>query len=84
MDFRLICATHRDLKKLVEQGTFREDLFYRVNVVHLRVPPLRERPEDILWYAQRFLREVARKNLGPHKFLSPGARTGVAQSLVAG
>jgi DNA-binding NtrC family response regulator len=73
VDFRLICATHRDLKKLVEQGVFREDLFYRVNVVHLRVPPLRERPEDILWYARRFLREVTEQGGGAQKLLSPAA-----------
>ncbi len=84
VDFRLICATHRDLRKLVAQGTFREDLFYRVNVVHLRVPPLRERPEDILWYARRFLREVANQNAGPQKVLSPGAEKSLLNHLWPG
>ncbi len=59
VDIHLICATHQDLKTMVEQGAFREDLFYRIHLIHLRIPPLRERKEDILWLAQRFLEEYA-------------------------
>jgi DNA-binding NtrC family response regulator len=55
VDFRLVCATNRDLKELVQLGLFREDLFYRVNVIQIRIPPLRERPDDIAWFARRFL-----------------------------
>ena len=64
VDLRLLCATHRDLRALVEQGRFREDLYYRIHVVHLRVPPLRDRPEDVLWLAERFLEAHARQQVG--------------------
>ncbi|MBI5900512.1 MAG: sigma-54-dependent Fis family transcriptional regulator [Rhodocyclales bacterium] len=70
VDIRLVCATHHDLKAMVEQGRFREDLYYRIHVVHLHVPPLRERQEDILWLAARLLdahaaRGEARRSLSP-------------------
>ena len=55
----LVCATHRDLKQMVEQGSFREDLYYRIHVVHLHVPALRERRDDILWLARRLLQQAA-------------------------
>jgi len=55
VDIRLICATHQDLTRLVEEGRFREDLYYRIHVVHVRIPPLRDRPDDILWLARLFL-----------------------------
>jgi DNA-binding NtrC family response regulator len=56
-DVRIVCATKRDLEVLVEERAFREDLFYRVNTVLIELPPLRERPEDILLLAEHFLRE---------------------------
>ena len=59
VDVRIIAATNRDLRKLVDEGRFREDLFYRLNVVTIHVPPLRERAEDVPLLAQHFLRRAA-------------------------
>jgi len=60
VDFRLVCATHRDLPSMVRAGQFREDLFYRINVIAVHIPPLRERREDILWLADRMLDQLRR------------------------
>jgi two-component system response regulator HydG len=72
-DVRLIAATNRDLIKEIEAGRFREDLFYRLNVVTLHVPPLRERPEDIPLLAQDFLLRFAEKNHKTIKGFTPQA-----------
>ncbi len=56
-DFRVICATNRDLKSMVDNGTFREDLYYRLYVVNIFIPPLRERPEDIPVLVNHFIRK---------------------------
>lgn len=62
VDVRIIAATHRNVKNMVERGEFREDLFYRVNVVTVTIPPLRERKEDILPLIQFFLEQYNRRN----------------------
>ena len=73
VNVRLICATHRDLATMVEQGQFRKDLFYRINVINIRIPPLRERPDDIMWLAQRFLAEHAARRPAERKAFSRAA-----------
>jgi DNA-binding NtrC family response regulator len=62
VDVRIIAATNTDLKQAVEEGAFREDLFYRLNVIAIGLPPLRERREDILPLAQHFIRKYAAEN----------------------
>ncbi len=58
-DVRVIAATHQDLAANIELGSFREDLYHRINVIHINLPPLRERPEDIALLAEKFLARVA-------------------------
>jgi two-component system nitrogen regulation response regulator GlnG len=63
-DVRIIAATHRDLRNQIQQGLFREDLFYRLNVVPLRIPPLRERLEDTGDLVRHFLRQASKEGMG--------------------
>jgi len=71
VNVRVLAATSRDIRKMVENGTFREDLFYRLNVVTITLPPLRDRPDDIAILVEHFLKEIsANKHTAPKK-ISP-------------
>jgi len=77
VDVRLIAATNQDLQAEMEAGRFREDLYYRLNVVTLHVPPLRERPEDVPILTQHFLERFAEKNRKTIKGFTPKAMDGL-------
>ena len=74
VDIRLICATNTDLGKLVREGRFREDLYYRINTVHIELPPLRERRDDIIPLAMRFLNRYAEKYHRPLQGIDAAAQ----------
>ena len=73
VDARIIAATHRDLEAMVKRGTFREDLYFRLNVVQLRVPALRDRVDDVVPIAEHFLARLSRLYGEPAKGLAPDA-----------
>ena len=72
-DARIIAATNADLAGCIENGSFREDLFYRINVVSIDIPPLRERPEDIPLLASHFIRVLSGRKRKPIQGISPAA-----------
>ncbi len=74
VNIRLICATNMDLEQLVREGRFREDLYYRINTVHIALPPLRERREDIVPLAERFIGQFAEKYHRPLTGLDESAK----------
>jgi len=79
VDVRILSASHRDLAQLVAEGRFRQDLYFRINVITLRVPPLRERPEDIPELAAHILARLAERDGMPARRLSAGAATALQQ-----
>ena len=79
VDVRVIAATNRNLQEMVEQGNFREDLFFRLSVVTMTMPPLRERPRDILLLADHFLRIQAELYGEQKKEISPEAQTALCR-----
>ena len=79
IDIRLICATNRDIPQMVQDGTFREDLYYRINTMHLQLPPLRQRQDEILPLAERFMHTYAERYHRNVNALAPEAQ----QALLA-
>jgi transcriptional regulator with PAS, ATPase and Fis domain len=79
VDARIITATNRNLKELVEKGLFRSDLYYRINVLPIELPPLRKRPEDIPQLAENFFRHLQLKSNKPISGISPEAMRTLVQ-----
>jgi DNA-binding NtrC family response regulator len=79
VDLRIVAATHRDLTQMVREGTFRQDLYFRLNVVRMTISPLRERRNDILPLANQFLADVAASYEEPGKALAADAEVALAR-----
>ena len=73
VDVRVICATNRNLEQMVREGTFREDLYFRISVVKVPLPPLRERSEDVPLLAEYFLRMFAKVHKKQQRSMTPGS-----------
>jgi two-component system, NtrC family, response regulator HydG len=73
VDFRLVCSTNRDTAQMISEGTLRKDLFFRVSTIRVKVPPLRERPDDVAPLAERFLQTYAGKYQKSIRAISPAA-----------
>ncbi len=73
VDVRVVCATNRNLQQMVEEGSFREDLFFRVNTFEIHLPPLRERVEDIPVLARHLVKRHVRRPVDPEQIISPAA-----------
>ncbi len=84
VDFRVISASHQDLDLLVRQGKFRQDLFFRIHVMDLMLPPLRERGEDVLLLANHFIQKICMEWETPLKQLTEGAETYLLQQHFPG
>ena len=79
VDVRIVAATNADLKRLVEEGKFREDLYYRLNVINLALPPLRDRKEDIPRLVEHFFTKYSKEN---EKFLEADGKAGEQKSTL--
>ena len=77
IDFRVIATTNRDIEAEVREGSFRQDLFFRLNVIPVHIPALRERPSDILPLAEHFVAKIARRESIAPKALSPAAKAAI-------
>lgn len=84
VDVRILSATHKNLHQLVEQNLFRQDLFYRINVIELKVPSLQERPEDIPILTNFLLKKLSQKEKSPILTLEPEAQTALNQYTFPG
>ena len=81
VNVRVIAATNRNLREMITQGTFREDLFYRLNVIHIVVPPLRDRREDIPELVDHFLGRYVAANRSPITEVSPAAMKAISSGM---